>query len=278
MRSSVEDLTLDQFVVDDNPRDRPRKRGSGATWRVDDNGRECAQCGVYKPWSEYSIASKSPRGRHSYCSPCKRQRGQRSYQARSGEINTKAKARRITDGDRIRARDRAAYQRNADKIRARGRAYYARNVEKRREYSARYRREHPEIIAVQQLRISARRCGQDPDLIEAHFLSHNGLCDICGRPPQATEKRPGRLNIDHDHKTGEFRGLLCGMCNRAIGLFGDDPKTLTAAIEYLLRQRGEACPEGSRPEGIWTVPPLYPGDTGSLLAAFAGASFRRPES
>ncbi len=44
-----------------------------------------------------------------------------------------------------------------------------------------------------------------------------GVCAICKHPPRKT-----RLAIDHDHKTGLIRGLLCPFCNRAVGLFKDD--------------------------------------------------------
>ncbi len=39
--------------------------------------------------------------------------------------------------------------------------------------------------------------------------------------------------IDHNHETGEFRGVLCKQCNRALGMFGDSPKVLRNALEYL---------------------------------------------
>jgi hypothetical protein len=41
------------------------------------------------------------------------------------------------------------------------------------------------------------------------------------------------LAIDHDHVTGDIRGLLCHACNVALGLLNDDPELLEAAAGYL---------------------------------------------
>jgi len=57
-----------------------------------------------------------------------------------------------------------------------------------------------------------------------------GRCAICRQPP--TGKRT-RLHVDHDHGTGEVRGLLCNLCNVALGSMHDDPAILRAAIVYL---------------------------------------------
>ena len=57
----------------------------------------------------------------------------------------------------------------------------------------------------------------------------NGRCKICNLPPRG--KRP--LFVDHDHATGEIRGLLCHHCNAAIGLMQEDPSRFLSAIEYL---------------------------------------------
>jgi hypothetical protein len=39
--------------------------------------------------------------------------------------------------------------------------------------------------------------------------------------------------VDHDHKTGKIRGILCDSCNRGIGIFKDDVNKLNEAIQYL---------------------------------------------
>lgn len=62
----------------------------------------------------------------------------------------------------------------------------------------------------------------------------HGVCGICGK--KETRKRRGsvaRLSVDHHHKKGYIRGLLCTRCNTAIGLFKDDPDLLRKAIRYI---------------------------------------------
>lgn len=57
------------------------------------------------------------------------------------------------------------------------------------------------------------------------FRLHNGCCAICNSS--------GKLAIDHCHKTGKIRGLLCHNCNRGLGMFADDKLRLKKAINYL---------------------------------------------
>lgn len=70
------------------------------------------------------------------------------------------------------------------------------------------------------------------DEIAALFLSQKGLCAICGKA--ATGIRP--LAVDHCHKTGQVRGMLCYGCNREIALLDDESK-LKKALEYVERFR-----------------------------------------
>lgn len=53
------------------------------------------------------------------------------------------------------------------------------------------------------------------------------LCEVCGGPDKQ------RMNFDHCHTTGRFRGWLCRNCNVTLGLVGDDPNKLRALADYL---------------------------------------------
>ena len=70
---------------------------------------------------------------------------------------------------------------------------------------------------------------QYDDMLEAQ----GGVCAICHRP-SVTGKR---LHVDHDHKTGRNRGLLCHHCNTALGNFRDDHAVVEAALTYLKEYR-----------------------------------------
>lgn len=57
-------------------------------------------------------------------------------------------------------------------------------------------------------------------------------CKICGVVQD--------LVVDHNHETGQFRGLLCISCNAGLGFFKDDPEFLLYAHKYLLDFKGKA--------------------------------------
>lgn len=84
-----------------------------------------------------------------------------------------------------------------------------------------YREAHPERRILTQYKL---------DAAELEMLTDAG-CAIC----KTSFDWPGvRRHIDHDHKTGETRGVLCQSCNLALGHLHDDPVVAAAALRYLL--------------------------------------------
>ena len=63
--------------------------------------------------------------------------------------------------------------------------------------------------------------------VHREIEARDGRCDICGLVPAK------RLNVDHDHQNGAFRGMLCRECNLGLAHFADDPLRLEAAAAYL---------------------------------------------
>lgn len=100
-----------------------------------------------------------------------------------------------------------------------------REKESKRKYSRGYSKKNPTKIRANLLRQYKLTTQQ----YEEMFTEQNGVCAICQQPP----KNNRRLAVDHDHKTGQVRGLLCTACNLLLGRVHDDITALQSAIKYL---------------------------------------------
>jgi hypothetical protein len=80
----------------------------------------------------------------------------------------------------------------------------------------------------------------DGALVELKISTHE--CVICG------SEEP--LVVDHDHKTGCIRGMLCNHCNRGLGHFRDDPDLLEFARIYLLASSSDPEAEDYLQRGV----------------------------
>jgi len=77
----------------------------------------------------------------------------------------------------------------------------------------------------------AKRCARRGIAVEElvdRYERQEGCCAICNIEITLIDSA-----IDHNHETGEFRGMLCKLCNRALGMFKDNTTILRNAVEYL---------------------------------------------
>jgi hypothetical protein len=68
------------------------------------------------------------------------------------------------------------------------------------------------------------------------FQAQKGRCAIC-KSSQTSKKG---WHVDHDHETGQFRGILCHRCNIGLGLFADSPKLLARAARYIIKHTSKS--------------------------------------
>jgi hypothetical protein len=103
------------------------------------------------------------------------------------------------------------------------------NQDKMNQYAANYRARHS--TRLKDLRIK-RKYGITIKDFNEMLEKQQGKCAIC--PHKFDEKiKSQNACIDHNHETGKIRGLLCRTCNRALGLFKDNPEILYNAATYL---------------------------------------------
>lgn len=172
----------------------------------------CRKCGSVKPLADFHRASDMKDGHRNECKTCWQQ---------------------IC---------RARYQANRDRYIRRSQRWRENNPEKYEAWRRRNRDENRQRISKNNRKnYFLRTYGLTEE--DLYFLSvaQNHRCAVCGLGHEAG------LHIDHDHATGLIRGLLCGKCNKAIGLLKEDPVLFDAASRYLQRtQLPLGCGEKDR--------------------------------
>lgn len=152
----------------------------------------------------------------------KRNDSNRFRKTHSDRLNAEARAKRMSDPVAARAKDKELRSRSRDKIRAR---------------EERYKNKHPEKFARKMRRTRLRKYGLTIESFEALLHAQGGKCAICGAEFYLLPNQ--HRHVDHDHKIGIVRGIICQHCNVMIGYARENPVILTNAIEYLNRSTND---------------------------------------
>ena len=103
---------------------------------------------------------------------------------------------------------------------------------------AKYKSKKYHLRPSNKARAREKATGFTPGLFSRVLEMQKGLCAICSKKllgPGVTQAQSGsKACADHDHITRTPRGVLCGRCNSALGLFDDSPTRLISAAYYLV--------------------------------------------
>lgn len=148
-----------------------------------------------------------------------------------------------------RERNKVHYAENPEKYAAKGKAWKEANPERMRELQKKHQQENRETInqrssdwyqankpraASQSRQQKLKRYGLTSEQYQALLAQQNGGCAIC-QATQGLESKNHPLYVDHDHQTGQVRGLLCQRCNAGLGMFKDSLELVTGAAAYLTK-------------------------------------------
>lgn len=193
----------------------------------------CPECDAFKTPGEFFNDRRASDGKTSYCKPCMTRR------------NTESKARRARGEriDRRRAprtlRDLATEKRCPGCGETKPLDAFAINRTQPRDLGGYCLPCHNRVVRDNRASNHGsarnyhlkRRYSPTADEVAAMVAAQGGTCAIC-------EVKPAE-HVDHDHETGDVRGILCFTCNVGLGNFQDDPARLLLAHRYLTRPSAE---------------------------------------
>lgn len=183
----------------------------------------CKKCGVEKEIGQFKLCiHKNGNYRRGKCNDCWREVQKlclRKYREHSGH--------------KIQAHHRQRYETEPEykeRMKAKDARKYQRKKEYRKAWQIKYRKDN---------RVKVRECDRNKRLKQEYGIDlkqfrvmlaeQDQKCLIC-KEHLPTESK---ANVDHCHKTGVVRGILCHLCNLGLGTFRDRPDLLLEAINYL---------------------------------------------
>jgi hypothetical protein len=175
--------------------------------------KKCPDCGEQKPVSEYGRNASRPDGLAFYCRPCFQRRAAATYRRKRQRAGHEVRERIVLPDGMLRCaacgeiKPKDSFALSAGQ--ATGRNCYCKPCNNVKQSESWFRRKY----------------GLTKQALAELIDSQGGFCAICRHRPA--------LHVDHDHLTGEVRGVLCFPCNAALGHFKDRIDLLARAARYL---------------------------------------------
>lgn len=136
------------------------------------------------------------------------------------------------DPEKRRIWDRKRHENNRDERLAMMKKYRNAHLDKERARGREYSKTHRDEIRARGLK---RKYGLTLEAFESMLFGQGSACAICG----SIEWGSHGPTIDHNHETGDIRGILCKRCNLVLGYLRDSPQIALAVADYLEQTRGK---------------------------------------
>jgi hypothetical protein len=187
----------------------------------------CRDCGEAKSASQFWKLASSPDGLAYYCKPC--------FKQRNAEATMRRAAREGRERPFPKQREELpeGFGRCADCGELKPRSDFPRNKSESSGYAPYCKPCHTAKGVASKTRTHGstrdyhlkRRYGLNSAEVAAMLAAQQGVCAIC--------LTPNPEHVDHDHKTGKVRAILCFNCNGGLGQFKDRPELLRRGADYL---------------------------------------------
>lgn len=170
--------------------------------------KKCCRCKLEKELELFDTDNSRKDKRSAWCTECKRKWMKEYRKKFEGKIREQQKIYQFK-----------WYNDNKERLKKNFKAYYEINKE---------------AFKIRNKKSYFRRYGITYEEAMAMWIKQNKLCRICNTEllPLGTQLTKG-FCVDHDHKTGKFRGILCHNCNAGIGMFKENIELIKLAVKYL---------------------------------------------
>lgn len=180
--------------------------------------KKCSKCNINKDESHFHKDITRKDGLNSSCKECKKPNSKTYYSIhRKDRVEYAKNYREKNTVKIIEYREKTKEQKSIS-----GKLWYQQNKEVRKAY-------YESTKHIKRDKEYKKKYGISLEEYEILLNSQNGVCAICGN----LNKTDKRLAVDHDHKTGKVRGLLCSSCNILLGNAQDNIIILKTMIKYL---------------------------------------------
>jgi len=167
----------------------------------------CTSCKKEKIKEDFHKHNKNKKGIQGRCKECDKKWHHARYLRDKEKINLQAKKYRLENKEKLDIKSKEWKIKNPDKVKK-----YQRITNLRREFNL------------------------EVEDYNKMYKEQNGKCFLCGEPEtfyHPKHKKILMLSVDHCHKNGKIRKLLCRKCNNGLGLLKDSPELLRKAADYI---------------------------------------------